>query len=981
MPLAMPCPQTQQAPPGRILWPIALCVLILLTLLTTPVAKAALGEPTYVTEKSRRGALTLVDKKRTAQLFIHPEDHKGAIRAFGDLQKDIERVTGKTAVRVDAADSLEGHAVIAGTIGHNPLIDRLIAEGRIDPAAITGRWDAYHMEVVENPLDGVERALVIAGADMRGTIYGIYDLSEEIGVSPWYYWADVPVERKNSLYILKDTRIQDAPVVKYRGIFLNDEAPALTGWVQENHGDYNHEFYVKVFELLLRLKANFMWPAMWNNAFADDDPQNMILADEYGIVMSTSHHEPMMRADKEWNRYGKGAWEYSTNPSELYKFWEDGARRNKNYESVYTLGMRGQEDAPMSEGENIELLETIVKDQREIIARVFGEDNLTSVPQVWCLYKEVQAYYEKGMRVPDDVILLWTDDNWGNIRRLPTPEEREREGGAGIYYHFDYVGGPRSYRWINNTPVAKIWEQMNLAWHYEANQIWIVNVGDLKPMEYPTEFFLRMAWNPERWGRESISEFGVLWATREFGARYAEEIEALMTGYTRHNGRRKPELMEPDTYSLLHYDEANRISAELDDLVTRAEALYEKMPAEKKDAFFQLVLHPVKATAVLTQMNIAIGKNRLHASQGRANANEHAQRAKALFAADAELTTRYHTFNGGKWNHFMSQPHIGYTNWNNPEGNQLPWLASYEPGKYAEMGIAIEGIAAGWPAAVPGTWPHKGAFELNFDRNGKSERWMEIYNRGTEPFDFTVTPKADWIKVSRKKGSVQVSEEITVSINWRKAPAGISKGVIEVRGTGWQGAHIAVNINNPEPALLRAAKGFLEADGYIAMEAASFSRNQPVDEFQWLEIPQHGRTQSSMSVFPVTDRSFEAPSEAPYLEYDVTFFSTGEFEVQLLLAPSWPVVPGRGLRYGIAIGDETPQVIDFLEGMDDTDAGWEESVKDGVRVGRSTHNIEQPGPTRLRIYGIDPAVTVQKILVDTGGLLPSYLGPPQSPKK
>ncbi len=968
-------------PHGLPLQWLRLLVLVLTCLLMNSPARAALGEAAYVSEKPRRGALTLADTAGTATLYAHPDDHKGVLRALGDLQRDIEKVSGQMPARIDRAEALRGHAVIVGTLGRSPLIDQLVAEGKISPGEIRDRWDGYHLEVVEQPLAGVERALVIAGADKRGTIYGIYDVSEQIGVSPWYYWADVPIERKPNLYIAGGTRVQDAPVVKYRGIFLNDEAPALTNWVAENHGNYNHEFYVKVFELLLRLKANFLWPAMWNNAFADDDPQNMILADEYGIVMSTSHHEPMMRADKEWNRYGKGPWEYSANPENLYQFWEAGARRNKDYESVYTLGMRGQEDAPMSEGENIGLLEKIVQDQRKIIADVFGQENITDVPQVWCLYKEVQAYYEKGMRVPDDVILLWTDDNWGNIRRLPLPEERARKGGAGVYYHFDYVGGPRSYRWINTYPLAKIWEQMNLAYQYQANQIWIVNVGDLKPMEYPTEFFLRMAWNPERWGRDNIQEFGRLWAAREFGPQYAEEIEALMTGYTRHNGRRKPELMEPDTYSLLHYGEAERISTELTDLVARAEALAEKIPSSRRDAYFQLVLYPVKATAIVTQMNIAIGKNRLYASQGRADANSYAEKARAWFDADAALTQQYHRLNGGKWNHFMSQPHIGYTNWNNPEGNQMPMTWQYNPGNYAEMGIAVEGIEAGWPAAVPGEWPHRGAFELRFDRNGQSERWLEIFNRGTKPFDFTIKSPANWIKVSRSSGKVTSSEKITVSIDWRKVPNGAPSGTLEIRGTGWQGAQIAVHAFNPPATLQRQAKGFIEADGYISMEAASFSKNQPAGEYQWKVIPQHGRTQSSLAVFPVSDQRFENPTQAPYVEYDVTFFTEGNIQVNTAFAPGLPLVhPDGQLRYAISVGEEEPQIVDILADGHGTDSQWETAVKDGVRFRQTTHKVT-PGRNKIRLYAVDPAVAVQKIVVDTGGLMPSYLGPPESPRK
>lgn len=960
-------------------WFSSSCALFLLAF--SSLVNAGLGDPSYIATDPVAGAFPVVEKSAVATIYVDANDYKGVVRVAASLVDDIQRVTGKFAKTVNTSGDLKGAAIIIGTIGKSQLIDSLIANGKLDASAVADQWDGFHLEVIESPMPNVPQALVIAGNNRRGTAYGVYDLSEHMGVSPWYYWADVPIAKKKTVYVLPGTKIQDAPKVKYRGIFLNDEAPALTSWVQENHGNYTHEFYVKVFELLLRLKANFMWPAMWNNAFADDDPQNMILADEYGIVMSTSHHEPMMRADKEWNRYGEGAWEYSTNPENLYKFWVEGARRNGPYESIFTLGMRGQEDKPMSEGENIELLETIVRDQRKILADVITDRDVTEVPQVWCLYKEVQAYYEKGMRVPDDVILLWTDDNWGNIRRLPTREERQRKGGAGVYYHFDYVGGPRSYRWINTVPLAKIWEQMNLAYVYEANQIWITNVGDLKPMEYPIEYFLRMAWDPERWPKERIREFGLLWAEREFGKQYAEEIEYLMTGYTRHSGRRKPELMEPNTYSLLYYNEADRIEAELNELVTRAEALYKKIPADKKDAFFQLVYHPVKATATVSLMNIAIGRNRLYAHQGRANANRFADQAKQYFKQDAQLKEEYHSINGGKWNHFMNQPHIGYTNWNNPEGDQMPATYEYNPGGYAEMGIALEGIEAGWPASVSGEWPHTGNFELSFDLNGKQEQQFTIYNRGTAPFEFKATPKDDWIKLSKTSGSITVEDTVKVSIDWSKLPEGASSGSIGIRGTGWQGAKILVHAFKPDSEVLQQAKGFLEADGYISIEAAHFSRSKPASGVEWQEIEQHGRTLSSISPMPVGEASIKRYKKAPYVEYDVTFFNKGIVQIQTILAPTWPIVPGRGMRYAIGIGKGKPKVVDFVAGMDGTDEAWEESVMDGVRIGISEHKVKKAGPTTIRLYMVDPAVAVQKIVVDTGGLKPSYLGPPESPKK
>ncbi len=951
---------------------IALCALGVF-----PSISLALGDQPYVTFKPEAGSFELAGKNQLAKLYMDADDYVGIRHALDDLQVDIERVTDRRPARVTSIDDIEGPAVIVGSIDKSQIIQRLITEGKIDASDIEGQWEGYLIQHVSNPLPNVKQALVIAGSDKRGTIYGIYDVSEQIGVSPWHWWADVPTDKHAELYIKNNTRRVDAPKVKYRGIFLNDEAPALTGWVTEKFGNYDHEFYEHVFELLLRLKANYLWPAMWNNAFADDDPQNMILADEYGIVMGTSHHEPMMRADKEWNRYGKGEWDYATNSENLYEFWVDGAKRNKGYESIYTIGMRGQEDTPMSEGEDIALLENIVKDQRQILTDVFGDAK--EVPQVWALYKEVQRYYEKGMRVPDDVTLLWTDDNWGNIRRLPTPEERKRSGGAGVYYHFDYVGGPRSYRWINVTPIAKIWEQMNLAYAYDAREIWIVNVGDLKPMEFPIEFFLRMAWNPNEWPKERLEEFGELWAAREFGAKYAEDIEDLMTGYTRHNGRRKPELQSPDTYSLTNYHEADRIAAEMQSLVERAETIYKQLPETKKAAFYQLVLHPVKASATVTELYIATGKNHLYASQGRADTEKHAARAREFFQLDADLERYFHTeLSDGKWNHFMSQPHIGYTHWNNPPADTLPVLHNYEPHGTADMGVAVEGMVAAWPQASSSTWPHDGSYKLpGFNPYGQQTRQLEIYNRGTEPFTFKAVVDKPWVELSQTEGEVQVKQPISVSIDWSKAPVGGGNASIHVTGTGWGGATIQVETFKPDSKTAEKVRGFVEADGYVSIEASHYTDKKDVAGIAWEEIPLHGRTLSSISTFPVSDKRFENPVNAPFVEYPVFFFSTGEFEVSSYFAPSLPITPGQGLRYAIGFDDQPPQTLDILAGHDHHD--WEKSVRTGVHTHISQHTIATPGLHTLRIYRVDPAVTLQKIVINTGGLRPSYLGPPESP--
>ncbi|MFP4542198.1 MAG: glycosyl hydrolase 115 family protein, partial [Opitutales bacterium] len=813
-----------------------------------------------------------------------------------------------------------------------------------------------------------------------GAIYGVFDLVEKMGVSPWHFWADVPVRTHESIYVRGDLRLSDAPVVRYRGFFLNNEAPALTNWAHANFGQYNHEFYVHVFDLLQRLKANYLWPVMWNNSFNHDDPRNMVLAHEYGIVMGTSHHEPMMRADKEWDVFGEGPWQYSTNAANLDRFWRGGVERNKPFDSLITLGMRGREDTAMSEGKNIALLEEIVANQREIIAEVH-ERPAEEVPQVWTLYKEVQGFYERGMRVPDDVILLWTNDNRGNVRRLPTPEERKRPGGAGMYYHFDYVGGPRSWRGHNAMPLAKMWEQMHLTYRYGADKVWIVNVGGLKFHEFPLEFFLRMAWNPERWPETRLEEFGRLWAAREFPAEYAAEIEDLVTAYARHNGRRTAELQAPETYSLLNYDEAERILAELEEMVTRVDALRAAMPETYLTAFHQLVWHPVRFAANITRLNIAVGRNRLYAAQGRAYANEYAEQAREYFAFDAELRNRFDALNEGKWRHMTDQPHIGYLHWQSPQGNQLPALALYEPGNYGEMGVAVEGFATAWPSHPQGTSPRQGGYALRFDSFGEEARELRVFNRGTQPFAFNATASEPWIRLSHPEGEVTREQVITVSIDWDALPDGPARGSIEIAGPGYSRPHIAVHATKPAADLREQARGFLEADGYVSIEAPHYDRNVARNGYAWREIPDHGRTLASMSPFPVTDHSFEDPAEAPFLEYEVTFFSTGTFELQALLAPSWPFMPGRGLRYAVSIGDAPPQIIDLTADFHNEDAVWEQRVRDGVAISRSYHTVNEAGPTTLRVYMIDPGATLQKLLIDTGELLPSYLGPEQSPQR
>jgi hypothetical protein len=945
---------------------------MLLALLSHALPAQALGQKKFAYfDHPPAGAVALAQNGRAARLYVDPSDYPGVIRAAGDLQADIARVSAAQPVLAKGGKPAGADVVIIGTIGKSALIDQLIKSGALDVSSINGKWEGWHVQTLTKPLPGVERALVIAGSDKRGTIFGIYEMSEQIGVSPWNWWADVPAEKHASVYAYATAAVSDAPKVQYRGIFLNDEAPALTGWVKQRYGGFNHKFYEKVFELILRMRGNYLWPAMWGEAFYDDDKLNGKTADEYGVVIGTSHHEPMMRAHDEWRRYGGGKpWDYNRSPEALRDFWTQGLRTSQGYEKMITLGMRGDGDEPMSRDSNVSLLERIVADQRGIIAREINPD-VTKVPQAWALYKEVQDYYEKGMRVPDDVMLLWCDDNWGNIRRLPTPEERKRAGGAGVYYHFDYVGGPRSYKWINVTPLPKVWEQMNLAWQYKADRMWIVNVGDLKPMEVPIEFFLTYAWNPDAWPAQRLPDYLKLWATREFGPGHADDIADIVSRYAKYNGRRKPEQLEPGTYSLVNYNEAARIVDEYKDITARAEKISAALPAAKRDAFFQLVLYPVKASAVVNELYVTAGMNRLYGYQGRASTNDLAARTRALFAQDAELVRRYHEdISGGKWNHMMSQTHLGYTYWNQPPRNVMPPVTEMQVPKAADMGVAVEGSDQVWPG------PNGDSLALPvLDVFEKRARFIDIFNRGQQPFDYAVTASEPWITLDKPKGKVQREQRVIVNARWADVPDGVGHATLTVSGPNNSKTTLKVPLR--KPAGNATLKGFIETQGVVAMEAEHYTRAVPAEGREWLRIPDHGRTLSGMTSLPVDAPADEKPRMR--LEYEMNLFSAGKVEVQVTLAPTQKFKPDDGLRYAVSFDDEAPQIVNIH--TDSSEKAWERTVSDGATVLTSKHSIAAAGKHTLKFWVVDSGLVLQKLVVNAGGQRNSYLGPPESPRQ
>jgi len=681
---------------------LKLSQMMLLFIAISGISHAQTNNPilsSFIVEKpSVKDDFPIVSTKGAASVIHYDiSDYPGVIRAINDLQNDIDRVTGKRPELIVNGQSSE-FEIIIGTLGKSKQIDKLVSSNKLDVKEIEGNWESFIIATIPNSYKKTKNSLVIAGSDKRGTIYGIYELSEQLGVSPWYWWADVPAKKRASAYVKSGIYVSGEPKVKYRGIFINDEEPSFGGWSRNKFGGVNSKMYTHLFELLLRLKANYLWPAMWGKSFNEDDPMNPVLADEYGIVMGTSHHEPMMRAQKEWSthreEYGNGEWNYRTNEKGLKQFWEDGLERNKNYEQVVTMGMRGDGDLPMTDAgsaqENFRLLEKIFADQRNIIEKVTGKP-AKETPQIWALYSEVLEYYDQGIDIPEDMIVLFCDDNWGNVRRLPELEEKPHPGGYGIYYHVDLHGAPRSYQWLNMTQIPHMWEQLQLTYSYGVDKVWILNVGDLKPNEYPMDFFLKMAWNPTAFNQNNLDDYAIQFCADKFGEEEAIEAAEILSLYCKYASRISAEMLDHRTYNLEN-GEFLQVKDAFLALETRAMRQYYNLAVEYRNTYMQLVLHPVRAMANLYDMYYAVAMNKKLAAEKDIKANYWADRVEKCFALDAEFSEDYNlNVSDGKWNHMMDQTHIGYTSWDEPsEGNIMPEIIRITPEETKEGGYLFK---------------------------------------------------------------------------------------------------------------------------------------------------------------------------------------------------------------------------------------------------------------------------------------------------
>lgn len=856
---------------------------------------------------------------------------------------------------------------------------------------------------VENPFGGCHQALIIAGSDKRGAIFGVYALSEQIGVSPWYWWADVVPQFRTEIYALPVTTTQGEPSVRFRGIFINDEAPALTGWVRENFGNYNIEFYKKVFELLLRLKANFLWPAMWPGypnpgaSFFTDDADNQKTAEEYGICISTSHHEPMQRMSNEWFAENpEGSWNWLSNRENIMRFFAEGVGRAKGNESYFTLGMRGEYDKKMVTDEPAAVVRDVIQTQRAIIKKIHGSED--AVSQLLALYKEMQQQYESGrLEVPDDVTLLFADDNFGTIRRLPHGAEQERKGGAGIYYHFEYVGHPRSYKWTNSNSLGKTWHQLQEAHRRGARQIWIFNVGDIKPLEIPMTFAMALAWDNNSINSAEFGKFFSTMAEREFGQELSEAIGAAWHEYDRLVSLRKHEHIEPNTFSLLNYNEAKDILNRWETLLGTAEEIYKRATEEQRPSVFQLVLHPIKASAIFAALQINLGRNQIYARQRRNSANTLAQRVLDLFDADFTLSEEFHTLLNRKWNHMMMQPHYGFGDtWHAPSRDTISGLCYVQRRQNSnpiagQMGIAVEGHEGVRPGRCneesDRTHPSRrdlvpGVTLNALTRYSPARRWFDVFTRGSPTIHWSTSVPYDWIKLSVTSGTLIPGEEdarVDITIDWDQVPIDFNEEVlIDVRSAegDFEQIHLPI-LGRKVPAKF---SGFVEADGYICIPASCGLTTS------YRHLREVGRLSTgSVALDPSHEKHdiSQIMSKTHYLTYHTYFFTkTCTLELLLYFNMTLDIDPSDLMTYDIIIDGnlQTHKLVPETTNDGELPKGWAEAVQDCVWLKKHQFSGEDMGPgAHIIQVGLKHSnMLLEKLVVNLGGMKESYLGPPPS---
>ena len=892
-----------------------------------------------------------------------------------------------------------GPAVIVGTVGGSALIRRLSEAGKIDTAPLEGAWERYLIQTVANPLPGIRKALVIAGSDRRGAAYGLFTLSELIGVSPWYWWADVPVKKHAALHVDAPPTYSQTPSVRYRGIFLNDEDWGLTPWASQTfepeRGNIGPRTYAKVCELLLRLKANYLAPAMHPVSTSFNQiPENKLVADTFAIVMGSTHCEPLLlNTASEWDTKTMGPWNYDKNKEGINRVLTQRVRENSPYENVYTLALRGLHDGAMSTTlpmhEKVRMLQQALLDQRRILAENIDRP-VETVPQAFTPYKEVLEIYSNGLELPDDITIVWPDDNYGYMKRLSGVREQRRTGRSGVYYHVSYLGVPHSYLWFSTTPPSLMYEELRKAYDTTADRLWLVNCGDLKGSEMQVSLFLDMAWDIGRFTADNVVSYPARWLAGIFGEAYYDRLEAMTREHLRLAFPRKPEYMGwgyhwnrfdhnceqlTDTdFSFTNYDEAQRRLEAYRQLGARAEALLHEIGDEARPAFYQLVYYPLRGAELMNRMTLGGQRNRWYARQGRAATNAVRDEVQRCYDSLQVITRGYNSLLGGKWNHMMSmrQNYDGVSAYFN-----LPHLATHDAAGAPRLALQVAGedvTGARAFHALPA-----------FDNYLRRTYPVEIYNRGGGTLAWTAHASEPWVVLSKSAGKTADEERITVGIDWEKAPSGNAVPAQIVFRAGEQSEKVLVSLFNPTAPSRAELRGiYVENNGCVSIPAAGCHRVRENDRIKITAVEDLGIEGPALQLGdPTAPLQIFRSRDVPCAEYDFYAFDAGSVDVYTYVLPTFPLHADRDFRIGENTNTDTKYSVQIDDGALATPSSshveysqvWFESVLRNCAVNKSTLHIDKPGRHTLRIRVGDPGIVLQKIVLDFGGMKRSYLGP------
>lgn len=955
-----------------------------------------------------------------ASFLVEDEAFTGVKKIVTKVSEDLKAVTGNEHEIIvgKALSDVKNTKILVATVGRSAILDKLSSEGKIDLSKIEGKWESYLWAVIDGT-DGDGETLVIAGSDKRGTIYGLFRLSELAGVSPWVWFADVPAPKKDSFEISKeDCIVSKEPSVKYRGFFINDEWPSFGNWTFEHFGGFTTEMYEHVFELLLRLKGNYLWPAMWTSNFSLDGPglSNAELADELGIVMSNSHHEPCLRHSEEWDLvkgddtpYGS-AWNFDKNREGLTNYWRDGLKRNGKFENIITMGMRGERDSEVlgqtaTLKDNIDYLKEVIETQNKLIQETI-DDNLDNTHRMLAIYKEVERYFNgddtaEGLKTwegLDGITCMLCEDNFGNLRTLPEDSNRDRQGGWGMYYHFDYHGDPVSYEWVNSTDIARTRDQMSQAYEYGIKEIWIVNVGDLKPQEFPLSYFLDLAYDIDKWGTgndNAINEYYEKWANQQFGAKAdCEKIVSLLKDYTHINNSRRPEALLPETYHPCNYGESDKMYALAEDVINSAEDTYATLKGSEYDsAFYQLIYYPAVASANVLKLQLAAGKNHLLAKMGAKKANEYAAIIDECIEKDRALVKEYHSINGGKWNGLMLSEHIGFANWNDEEC-VYPIKMLVEPTQKHRM-IVTAGNCETF--TMGGDWTRKTLLITDFLDTSCSESYITVLNGSKDAIMCSISCADSYIMPELTEFEVDQEKRIAIKLDRSNLSSGNFKTTLRV---DMERTHVDIEI----PVANTVVGGCAECkqlpilpEEYFGGNKTRMSRNgKPVNELgislsmsdavkinpgkngEYRLLKPFGKFGEGLKAFPVLNK-FVPGVDAPSAEFEFALPKDMKVEITIITAPDNPVVKDNRMNVGISINDKDFSILSLVE--EGYEGGERRCPSWGIGVMNQCHKtvLELDGKTginSLKIYAADPGVVLEKLLIRQAGTewAEGYLG-------